>query len=183
MRSPIRWLEHLALQRLHDTEFVPDFIIGRVNEPYVNRWYVIPRNPFFNVYLHQFLRSDQDFALHSHPWLFNISIPIDGRAAEYVPDPVLKWFNMRAACMKPTVRIMRQGQWRFRIGRSFHRIGLFRNVHTGLEEQMWTIFITGPKIPDFIREWGFMCPKGFIPFSRFVKYRHGKGSEPLDGCP
>jgi hypothetical protein len=46
----------------------PDFVIGGDERPYLLRWWVIPRNKVFNVYLHLFLRSDDDRALHDHPW-------------------------------------------------------------------------------------------------------------------
>lgn len=46
----------------------PDFVIGDLSNPYLLRWWVIPRNRFFNVYLHKFLRDDDDRALHDHPW-------------------------------------------------------------------------------------------------------------------
>ena len=46
----------------------PDFIVGGKDNPYLLRWFVIPRNPVFNIYLHRFLRSDDDRALHDHPW-------------------------------------------------------------------------------------------------------------------
>ncbi|EIC64345.1 hypothetical protein [Mycobacteroides abscessus] len=38
--------------------------IGAEGEPpYLLRWYVIPRNRWVNVYLHKFLRDDEDRAL------------------------------------------------------------------------------------------------------------------------
>ncbi len=40
----------------------PDFIIGGPENPYLLRWYLIPQNRFFNVYLHKILRSDDDRA-------------------------------------------------------------------------------------------------------------------------
>lgn len=45
----------------------PDVVIGGDASPYMRRWWVIPRNRRFNVYLHHFLRSDDDRALHDHP--------------------------------------------------------------------------------------------------------------------
>jgi hypothetical protein len=63
----------------------PDFVIGGNERPYLLRWWVIPRNPVFNVYLHCFLRSDDDRALHTHPWLFNVSWLLLGKYRE--------WFN------------------------------------------------------------------------------------------
>ena len=56
----------------------PDFIIGGHDAPYLLRWWLIPRNRFFNVYVHQFLRSDDDRALHDHPWLLNCAILLNG---------------------------------------------------------------------------------------------------------
>ncbi|SID67872.1 Protein of uncharacterised function (DUF550) [Mycobacteroides abscessus subsp. abscessus] len=45
--------------------------IGAEGEaPYLLRWYVIPRNRWLNIYLHKFLRDDDDRALHDHPWWF-----------------------------------------------------------------------------------------------------------------
>lgn len=63
----------------------PDFIIGGSNRPYMLRWWLIRRNRFFNIYLHKFLRSDDDRALHDHPWL-NMSYLLDG---EYIEHSIL----------------------------------------------------------------------------------------------
>ncbi len=41
----------------------PDFtVIGQGTEevPYLQRWWVIPRNRWFNIYLHKFQHSDDD---------------------------------------------------------------------------------------------------------------------------
>lgn len=55
------------------TRRAPDVVIGEADSPYLLRWHPIPRNPIFNVYLHQFLRDDDDRALHDHPWV-NVSL-------------------------------------------------------------------------------------------------------------
>lgn len=64
------------------TRRAPDFVIGGAERPYLLRWFVIPRNKVFNVYLHQFLRSDDDRALHDHPWV-NLSILLRGGYIEH----------------------------------------------------------------------------------------------------
>src|SRR5690348_11851222 len=61
----------------------PHFIIG---PRYLLRWYVISRNPWLNVYLHQFLHDDEDRALHDHPWWF-VSIMLKGKYREVIPFP------------------------------------------------------------------------------------------------
>jgi len=60
----------------------PDIVIGGRADPYLLRWFMIPRNPIFNVYLHEFRRSDDDRALHDHPWI-NLSYLIDGEYVEH----------------------------------------------------------------------------------------------------
>lgn len=65
----------------------PHFIVG---PRYLLRWYVIPRNPWLNVYLHQFLHDDEDRALHDHLWWF-ISIMLWGSYMEILPSPGAVW--------------------------------------------------------------------------------------------
>lgn len=63
----------------------PDFLIGGRDDPYLRRWWLIPRNPIFNVYLHQMLRDDDDRAPHCHPWL-SVSLMLRGRLKEIYLD-------------------------------------------------------------------------------------------------
>jgi len=124
-----------------------DVIIGGAERPYLLRWWVIPRNPVFNIYLHRFMRSDDDRALHDHPWC-NLSILIEGAYTEHT-----------IAAGGVELRAVRQaGDWKFRRGTAAHRIEL----HAG---PCWTLFITGPRY----RRWGFHCAKaGWIHWKRFV---------------
>lgn len=136
----------------------PDFIIGGEDNPYLLRWYVIPRNKFFNIYLHMFLRSDDDRALHDHPWS-NFSYLLDGKYTEHQ--------IMEGGVHKKTVKSA--GDFRFRFSGKFaHRIELTHG-------SCWTLFVTGPKY----REWGFHCSKGWVHWEDFVsktnKGNVGKG--------
>ena len=36
----------------------PDFVIGDAHNPYMLRWWLLPDNDYFNIYLHHILRSD-----------------------------------------------------------------------------------------------------------------------------
>ena len=126
----------------------PDFVIGGSERPYMLRWFVIPRNFMFNVYLHQFKRSDDDRAHHSHPWLFRISLILRG---EYTEHRILA-----GGILVKTVR--RNGSASFSWGASFHRVEL----HAG---DCWTLFLTGPKV----RSWGFACmERGFVNWKLFT---------------
>jgi hypothetical protein len=117
----------------------PDLLIGKPDDTYMRRWWVIPRNRFFNVYLHHFLRSDDDRALHDHP-LVNASILLDGRYTEHT---IAKGgIHHRCEYVAGAVKL--------RTARYAHRIEL-------TDGPCWTLFITGPEI----RLWGFHCRAGW----------------------
>lgn len=121
----------------------PDFIIGGAEQPYMLRWFLIPRNRFFNIYHHRILRSDDDRALHDHPW-WSLSIVLDGQMLEELPGGVR--------------RQLREGDIVLRRAASAHRLEL--------RDHGWchTLFITGPRI----REWGFHCPQGWKHWKDFT---------------
>lgn len=150
-----------ALQRLASRISAsrdPDFVIGGRDNPYLERWFVIPRNPVFNIYLHRFLRSDDDRALHTHPWLFNLSILLEGQYVEHTSDGS----SYRQA-----------GDFKFRFGAAPHRVELVRAAFAiggmrsrafGKPLPCWTLFITGPRV----RQWGFLCPQGWVHWKKFT---------------
>jgi hypothetical protein len=136
----------------------PDLTIGTEEDPYLRRWWLIPRNPWFNIYLHEFRRSDHD-VYHDHPWWFNISILVKGWYIERTP----KGETLRVA---PAFKL--------RFGPAPHSIAIDRPA--------WTIFITGPKY----RVWGFLCPKGWVPYDEFKTYSEGVSGQVVDDrgqCP
>lgn len=114
----------------------PDFVIGDPAAPYLLRWWVIPRNRLFNIYLHRVIRSDDDRALHDHPWL-NASIIVDGGYLEHR--------IAAGGCRHLTARVA--GDVCTRTARAAHRL----EVMPGSEAV--TLFVTGP----VIRQWGFHC--------------------------
>ena len=117
----------------------PDFIIG---DSYLRRWWIIPRNEGCNVYLHEILHSDDDRAMHDHPWV-NTSMVIDGGYIEHTPEGV---FERKA------------GDVVTREATAMHRLEIPDNGRAV------SLFITGPKV----REWGFDCPNGWRLWSEFV---------------
>jgi len=118
----------------------PDFVIGEPTAPYMRRWWIIPRNRFANIYLHEFLRSDDDRALHDHPWL-NASVLLRGHYWEHTATGV-------------ALRIA--GDIAFRLPTTAHRIEI--------SAPCVTLFLTGPRV----REWGFHCPNGWVHWQKFT---------------
>lgn len=134
----------------------PDIQIGKANPkgPYLNRWYLIPRNKYFNIYLHEFLRDDNDEALHDHPW-WSLSFLLQGHLQEQRSyNGPYTWIG--------------QGSIVFRRAKFAHRIALLS------DNKPITLFMTGP----VIRPWGFHCPTGWVPWEKFIP-RVDKG---LSGC-
>jgi len=126
----------------------PHFYIGGQADPYMLRWYLIPRNRWLNVYQHKFMRDDDDRALHDHPWWF-VSLVIRGGYREHLDAGASL---IRRACSVA-----------FRPAAHRHRVALFPAADGG-RRPCWTLIITGRKS----RTWGFWCPKGFVPWFDLV---------------
>ncbi len=116
--------------------------------PYLSRWYLLgkPRDPDpefagqlqegardwrqrlpVNLFLHRFHRSDDDEALHNHPWAWAVSLVLAGGYDEErrVGDEVVR-------------RRFRPWALNFLTGQTYHRVEL-------LESDAWSLFVVGPK--------------------------------------
>ncbi|HEU0197000.1 MAG TPA: hypothetical protein VFQ88_07250 [Nevskiaceae bacterium] len=124
-------------------------LIGGKDDTYLARWYLIPHNPVCNVYLHHFRRSDDDRALHDHPWPW-CSILLKGTYIEATQGP--------GGHDDLLFRRRFSGGARLRLPTTAHRV-----VLDG-ERACWTLFLTGPRV----RHWGFLCRKGWVPWEVFT---------------
>jgi hypothetical protein len=124
----------------------------------MERWFIIPRNRYFNIYLHKFIGDDDARALHDHPW-WSLSLLIKGSLYEYTKNDLTN----SAYNVTPIER------WAvtFRHAKYAHRLSLKSKV-------AWTIFITGKNK----HEWGFHCPNGWQHWSTMTDK---KGNQ-IGGC-
>lgn len=129
-----------------------DFIIGGANNPYMFRWYIIPRNRFFNVYLHKIVRDDDDRALHDHPWA-SLSLVLSGRYCEITHS-----HSPAGGERAERRRVYGRGSIIYRSATYSHRLEVIN------QQPCWTLFLTGRKV----REWGFFCRAGWKPWHEFV---------------
>lgn len=138
----------------------PDVLIGPTKEdPYMRRWWVIPRNKHFNVYLHHMRHDDDDRAAHDHPW-WSISLCLKGYILEKEYHPESKTY---------TDNHIRKGNFKYRSSSYAHRLVL-------PEGDAWTLFITGSRK----RDWGFYCPKKWVFWKDFVDPNNP--GQPGRGC-
>jgi hypothetical protein len=105
--------------------------------PYLNRWELRGNHPIFDIYLHQFLKSDDNRALHDHPSM-SIAIILSGQYTERFPENRHK--------------IRRRGDIILRRATTAHRI----EIDEGQPGPI-TVFVRGPKF----REWRFHCTNGW----------------------
>lgn len=124
----------------------PDMIIEGGERIYLKRWWIIPRNPIFNVYLHLILADDRGRALHTHPWLFFASWMLDGA---YIEESYTKGRTYIRE------RTYRAGAVLFRGPFMAHRLEVER---VGLPGMALTLVFTGP----VVKSWGFWTSKGFV---------------------
>lgn len=141
MRLPYR-LTGFLLRRALDlmARRAPDFVIRPSGTDYLRRWWVIPRNPIFNIYLHEILQSDDDRALHDHPWV-NCSILLRGCYWEHG----IAQGGVHARHLRVAGHIVARG------ARAAHRL----EIPEARGQSCITLFITGPRL----RQWGFHCPQ------------------------
>lgn len=126
----------------------PDFTVGA---DYMRRWWVIPRNDFANVYLHEFRASDDDRAMHDHPWA-STSVLLFGQYLEHTPEGSF-WRDAGDVSSRPADAL--------------HRIELLADAVTGEPLPAISLFFTGPNA----REWGFACEHGWVHWRDFVSQR------------
>ncbi len=136
----------------------PTEVIG---ENYLQRWHLIPHNRFLNIYLHKFTGSDDDRALHDHPWN-SVSIALKGQMFEHLGEDPVPNPDYADGFANPMVA---DGRWikkfipYFRKAEQKHRMEL-------VDGPAWTLFITGPKK----REWGFYTKEGWMHNVDFEKW-------------
>ena len=151
-----------------------DVVIPSGDHPYMYRWQ--PMRDYFahsddlakidkladlialpfrpaNVYIHRFARSDDDRALHDHPWPW-ASVVLQGCYDEHVP------INPDDAAGATRRQHRARGSYAIcQGGASPHRIELRKT-------QPLTLFITGAKY----REWGFHCSTGWRHHKHFMNH-------------
>lgn len=153
----VGWIFYRLMMRVAGRR-PPDFVVGDPEQPYLRRWWVIPRNPILNVYLHHIRRSDDDTALHCHPWA-SVSLMLYGQLTEVLPRHQSQPAALDHSPHGLTRRTLRAGKLVWRTGGMRHRLEI-----DPADGPCWTLFITGP----VYRRWGFWCAQGWRHWRDYV---------------
>lgn len=188
-----------------------DGIDGGPRREYLFRWHMIPRNRWFNLYLHKFVHGDDERALHDHPWA-SASLILEGHyiehtsewAYEHSPDTSPEGVNAHVAYLE---RLFSPGDGRFyRDGSVALNRGEFPGQH---KFDYWQTFTAGDfrKLrPDHMhmielfggntepcwtlfmtgsiaRRWGFACggDEGWRDFRKYLE-DHPTHADATRGC-
>lgn len=134
------------------------------NSPYLERHYIFrkrwvpkwaPQLP--SVYLHHFLRGDDEVELHNHPWRLSLSLILAGGYREE-----------RRVGTRIKSRMVRPGMINIIRGNDYHRVELLDP-----KKGAWTLFITTTREQN----WGFWHPqtKEFLFWEDHLKQRISRG--------
>lgn len=110
---------------------------------YVRRWYI--ETPLFSIRLHHWLHSDDNRALHDHPWWF-ITLILKGGYTD----------------LSHNNEHLSQGSIRFRKAEHQHSVKVGKGG-------AWTVLLTGPKT----RKWGFQVGKKWKKSNKYF-LEHGQ---------
>ena len=140
-----------------------------IDEGYLKRLPIIPRNRFFNVYLHRYFGPDSRAeGLHDHPWS-SLSIRLWGKGfGEWRPASSAEGIIIDRVIEKGKVIHVALGggfantnyknpKWILLRRFVFRRAEDAHAIATG-HWPVWTLFFTGPRR----REWGFYTDEGWV---------------------
>ncbi len=96
---------------------------------------------WFGLYLHHFLRSDNDKHVHDHPWAFATFL-LSGGYREHTPSGIF-WRRRFSVLFRPA-------EWKHWIE---------------VQQPVWTIVLRLRRV----REWGFWTERGWIDWQTYGK--------------
>ncbi len=143
----MKWLRERIILWAMSRE--PDECIGDgKGNTYMRRHHVVRLYGWLNIYVHQFLCSDDERGKHDHPW-WSWSWMLSG------------W--MHELFGENESRLIVEGDFIFRDANHKHRL----LVAPKASGHIWTLFITGPKT----KEWGFYLADGWTHWKQIHKDR------------
>jgi hypothetical protein len=127
-------------------------IVSKEGKVHFRRWRIL-ETPWFAIYVHNILRSDEDKDPHNHPWIWFCSFVLCGGYIErYRKQNEFYYYSINTP-----------GKLIFRTSDQYHQLELFCG------KPAWTIVITGPRMKT---EWGYLTSNGTVTHKFYRKLKH-----------
>lgn len=143
----------------------PDVVIG---DNYMQRWHLC-RSKLLGIYVHRVMHDDDDGALHDHR-SFTLSVLLEGEYREEMPYSNMPYHDHAGQRISRFLQRY-EGQLVLRSPWALHRLVM------GKGKPVITLFIIGPHL----RNWGFQCPRGWVPWQQYIG-EGNYGSRNGPGC-
>lgn len=149
--------------------FLPYFeITGEDGSIYLRRFYLYRGKKRPHIFLHHILRSDDDRALHDHPWAFT-SIMLSGRYTEISPFTDQRMESFYDVRFDPCYggHLFSERIRAFAIIR--HKAQDRHRLYLNPGETVWTLVFAGERE----RDWGFWMHGEFTHWKKFTEKMKG----------
>lgn len=118
------------------------------------RRYRLLETPWFSIYIHNILASDEDNDPHDHPWSFAALMFWGSYLEEWLPSYDDNWYWGGCPLQKD---IRRVGSFYYHNAKDFHKITL-------RSPSVWTLVFAGPRKR---KGWGYQTRKGWVGFKTY----------------
>lgn len=138
--------------------FLVKEIVSKDGKVHFRRWRILA-TPWFNIYIHNILRSDEDAHPHDHPWNFLSFVLWGGYSEEWRPANE-DWMFRKGFSLYKSKR--RPGTFVYHNAKDFHKLTL-------LKGSAWTLVFTfGKRRPS----WGYQTEHGWIDHKAYRELKY-----------
>jgi hypothetical protein len=148
----------LYMREVIRTLFLVKEIISKDGKIHFRRWRILA-TPWFNIYIHNILRSDEEAHPHDHPWNFLSFILKGGYSEEWLPFYEDKAYQNGSSLIKS---VRRPGTFVWHDAKDFHKLTL-------LKDSAWTLVFTFGK---YRPSWGFQTEHGWLEHKTYRELKH-----------
>ena len=141
--------------RIFHKLFLIKEITSKTGEVHFKRWRLL-QTPWFGIYIHHILKSDEDKHAHSHPWNFT-GLILKGGYTEMVYKSCFAYEEYDRECWS----------WYSHKAEEFHKIELW--------EPVWTLVFVGKRQPT----WHYLTEDGVVDHETYREYKRAGLYEPV----
>jgi hypothetical protein len=148
----------LYMREVIRTLFLVKEIVSKEGKIHFRRWRILA-TPWFNIYIHNILRSDEEAHPHDHPWNFLSFVLKGGYSEEWLHFYEDKAYQKGAPLLKS---VRRPGTFVYHDAKDFHKLTL-------LKGSAWTLVFTfGKRRPS----WGFQTEQGWLEHKAYRELKY-----------